>query len=41
VSVEPTCADTYVVVKTAAGDVTVSTAPQVAHANWFDTQSGV
>jgi multiple sugar transport system ATP-binding protein len=53
--VEPTGADTYVVVKTAAGDVTVRTAPQVrvnpgdrvgldiqmAHANWFDTQSGV
>jgi len=53
--VEPTGADTYVVVKTAAGDVTVRTAPQVrvnpgdrvgldvqmAHASWFDTQSGV
>ncbi|MDZ4188418.1 MAG: ABC transporter ATP-binding protein [Hydrogenophaga sp.] len=53
--VEPTGADTYVVVKTAAGDVTVRTAPQVrvnpgdrvgldvqvAHANWFDTSSGV
>jgi multiple sugar transport system ATP-binding protein len=28
--VEPTGADTYVVVKTAAGDITVRTAPQIA-----------
>jgi multiple sugar transport system ATP-binding protein len=52
--VEPTGADTFVVVKTAAGDITVRASAQarvrpgeqvglqaqIAHANWFDVESG-